>query len=65
MTEDLSKEFHVLASSPHHTTYELKRNNLKVTIVPAPSPFNSLHTQVVFSVGSADELVGFTGSTVS
>ena len=62
-TQELNDAFHVLASSPNYTTFELKSNKLKVTVVPATSAFNTIHSQVVYHVGSAEEGVGYTGST--
>ena len=62
-TQELNDAFHVLASSPNYTTFELKSNKLKVTVVPATSAFNTIHSQIVYHVGSAEEGVGYTGST--
>jgi len=58
-----TNDFHVLSSTEHYTTYELKSNQLKVTIVPCQSINNTIHSQVIYHVGSADERVGYTGST--
>lgn len=61
---DFLNNFEVLASEGnHYTTFRLKDNGLKVTVVPCETPFNSIHSQVIYQVGSADEKVGFTGST--
>lgn len=61
---DFLNNFEVLASEGgHYTTFRLKDNGLKVTIVPCETPFNSVHSQVIYQVGSADEKVGYTGST--
>ena len=59
----MSEHFHVLSSTSNYTTYELKSNKLKVTVVPCPSPFNTISTQMIYHVGSGDERVGYTGST--
>lgn len=62
-TKELNEAFHVLASSPYYTTFEMKSNNLKVTVVPKASGHNSVHANIVYHVGSAEEGVGYTGST--
>jgi len=59
----MSEHFQVLSSTSNYTTYQLKSNGLKVTVVPCPSPFNTVHSQVIYHVGSGDERVGYTGST--
>ena len=59
----MSEHFHVLSSTSNYTTYELKSNKLKVTVVPCASPFNTISTQMIYHVGSGDERVGYTGST--
>ena len=61
---DFLKNFEVLASEgQHYTTFRLKDNGLKVTVVGCETPFNSVHSQVIYHVGSADEKVGYSGST--
>ena len=61
---DFLNHFEVLASEGnHYTTFRLKDNGLKVTVVPCETPFNSIHSQVIYQVGSADEKVNYTGST--
>ena len=62
-TEEFNDAFHVLASSPHYTTFEMKSNNLKVTVVPKASGYNSVMANIVYHVGSGEEGVGYTGST--
>ena len=63
-SSDFFNSFEVLASEgKHYTTFRLKDNGLKVTVVACETPFNSIHSQVIYNVGSADEKVGFTGST--
>lgn len=63
-SSDFINSFEVLASEGnHYTTFRLKDNGLKVTVVPCETPFNSIHSQVIYNVGSADEKVGYTGST--
>lgn len=62
-TYTMSEHFHVLSSTSNYTTYELKSNKLKVTVVPCASPFNTISTQMIYHVGSGDERVGYTGST--
>lgn len=63
-SSDFLNSFEVLASEGnHYTTFRLKDNGLKVTVVPCETPFNSIHSQVIYQVGSADEKVGYTGST--
>jgi len=43
--------------------FQLKSNGLNVVVVPASSPTNTVHAQVVYHVGSWHEGLGETGST--
>ena len=63
-SSDFLNSFEVLASEgSRYTTFRLKNNGLKITIVGCETPFNSIHSQVIYQVGSADEKIGYTGST--
>ncbi len=53
----------VSEQTPNFTTFKLNSNGLKVSVIPHASPTNTIHTQVVYKVGSANEKVGYTGST--
>ena len=57
------KNFKLLQKTENFYEFEHNYNKLKVVLIPQQSHKQIIHAQMVYHIGSYDELVSYTGST--
>ncbi len=60
---DIKSKYKVLKHTDEYTELQLKSNGLKVVLIPRASSTKTIHTQIVYGVGSYNETVGVMGGT--
>ncbi|MAU13924.1 MAG: hypothetical protein CMH46_00105 [Muricauda sp.] len=60
---DNYKYFKLVQENPNFLEFEHNYNRLRVVVIPKESHKQIIHAQMVYHIGSYDELVSYTGST--
>jgi zinc protease len=60
---DNYKHFKLVQENPNFYEFEHNTNRLRVVVIPKQSHKQIIHAQMVYHIGSYDELVSYTGST--